>query len=130
MKRETAVRTLYLPGAGYLDALRRRFHLPATPAEALLWGELKGRRLLGYRFARRSPLDRYPVDFYSRELHLAVDLMGAAAPWQVACDEMERTIRLRLCGVTYLPFAEQEVVHNLDGVVARIRRSIRYLPLK
>ena len=130
MKREIGVRTHYLPGAGYLDALRRRFHLPSTPAEALLWGELKGRRLLGYRFARRCPLDRYTVDFYSRELHLAVDLIGAAAPWQGACDEMERTIRLRLCGVTYLPFAEQEVVHNLDGVVARIRRSIRYLPLK
>ena len=124
------MRANFLPGTHYLAALKRRFRTACTPAEALLWPELKARRLLGYRFERRCPLDRYTVDFYSRELHLAIDLVGCPAPWREDCDEMERTIRLRLCGVTYLPFAEQEVLHNLDGVVARIRQSIRYLPLK
>ena len=43
------------------------------------------------------------------------------------------TVAIRSCApVTGFstPFAEQEVVHNLDGVVARIRQSIRYLPVK
>jgi very-short-patch-repair endonuclease len=122
--------TYSLSYADRLHALTRRLRTEMSRPEALLWRELKGRRLLGYRFERRRALDRYSVDFYCRELHLAIDLIGASAPWHGGCDEMERTIRLRLCGVTYLPFAEQEVVHNLDGVVARIRQSIRYLPVK
>jgi very-short-patch-repair endonuclease len=113
-----------------LYSLARRFRPPMSSHQALLWSELKGNRLLDYRFERNATLDRYTVDFYCRELHLAIDLIGAATPWHGQCDELERTIRLRLCGVTYLPFTEEEVEHNLDGVVARIRQSIRYLPLK
>ena len=116
--------------AGCLDALTRRFRTPTSRAEALLWGELKGRRLRGYRFERKRQVDRYVVDFYCRELHLAVDLIGVETPWQGRRDDEERTIRLRLCGVTFLPFAEDEVLNNLDGVLYKIRHSIRYLPWK
>jgi len=124
------MRTDVLSYADRLYALARRFRPPMSGQQALLWNELKGRRLLGFRFERNAALDRYSVDFYSRELHLAIDVLGSSAPWHGQCDEMERTIRLRLCGVTYLPFTEEEIVHNLDGVVARIRQSIRYVPVK
>ncbi len=116
--------------AGCFDALARRFRVPASHAEALLWGELRGRRLRGYRFERRRTVDRFVVDFYCAELHLAVDIVGAeAGRYGLRIDEA-RTIRLRLSGVVFLPFAEEEVLHNLDGVVSRIRQVIRYLPWK
>jgi very-short-patch-repair endonuclease len=115
---------------GCLEALTRRFRIPMSPAEVLLWSELKGRRLRGYRFDRRCQVDRYVVDFYCSELRLAVDIVGAATPWQGPCIDEERTIRLRLSGVAFLPFAEEEVLHNLDGVVSRIRQAIRHLPWK
>ena len=116
--------------AGCFEALARRLGRRMTRAEALLWDELKGRRLRGYRFERRRSVDRYVVDFYCSELHLAVDVVGGEAVWHGGCIDQERTIRLRLCGVTFLAFAEEEVLHNLDGVVSRIRQAIRYLPWK
>jgi very-short-patch-repair endonuclease len=125
---EEAMSAKPIAHGGYLDVLSRHFRRGMGRAEALLWSELKGRRLLGYRFERKRQVDRYVVDFYSQELHLAVDVIGVDAPWHGRCVEVERTIRLRLCGVTFLPFGEEEVLYNLDGVVARIRQSIRSRP--
>ena len=99
-------------------------------AEGRLWRELKGRRLGGYRFERRCEVDRYTVDFYCSELQLAVDILDADRPWHGPRGDEERTIRLRLFGVAFLPFGEDEVLYNLDGVVSRIRQAIRYLPRK
>jgi very-short-patch-repair endonuclease len=96
---ETFVGTNPITYSGCLDALTRRFRTPTRRAEALLWSELKGRRLSGYRFERRRRVE-------------------------------ERTIRLRLYGVVFLPFGEDEVLYNLDGVLSRIRQAIRYLPWK
>ena len=125
---EKAVRAKPIALGGYFDALSRRLRGGMGRAEALLWTELRGRRLLGYRFERKRQVDRYVVDFYSHELHMAVDVLGTDAPWHGQCFDAERTIRLRLCGVTFLPFGEEEVLYNLDGVVARIRQSIRHRP--
>jgi very-short-patch-repair endonuclease len=119
-----------IPYTGYFDALTRRFRMPTSPAEALLWRELKGRRLRGYRFERRRRVDRYVVDFYCSELHLAVDVVCTEPARYGPLIDEERTIRLRLCGVVFLPFAAEEVLYNLDGVVSRIRQAIRYLPWK
>ena len=102
---------------------------PMTRAESIVWNELKGRKLLGCRFERQHPIDRYIVDFYCRELSLAIEVDGLNRDDPPLHQyDRERDVRLRLCGVAVLRFTEDEVVHNLDGVLARIRQSIRYLP--
>ena len=112
-------------------AITGRSRMRMTRAQAILWNELKGRKMLGHAFHRLRLVDRYIVDFYCKELALAVEVVGGAfrdpqAQWH---DE-ERTIRLRLCGVAVLQFTDEEVVHNLDGVIVRIRQSVRRLPWK
>jgi len=47
-----------------------------TSAESLLWYLLRGRRFMGYKFRRQSPLPPYVLDFYCDELRLAVELDG------------------------------------------------------
>jgi very-short-patch-repair endonuclease len=100
-------------------------------AEAALWQELKGRKLLGMKFERQRPLDSCIVDFYCVRLGLAIDVdpVPTGEPYS-ALDERERDVRLRLSGVTVLRFSDDEVVHNLDGVLSRIRQTVRYLPLR
>lgn len=107
--------------------MRRRM----TRAEAALWQELKGRKLLGVKFERQRPIDRYIVDFYCVRLGLAVDVDPISTDEQFSVhQERERDVRLRLGGVTVLRFSDDEVVHNLDGVLSRIRQTVRYLPLR
>jgi very-short-patch-repair endonuclease len=112
-----------------LMASLREARKPTSAAQKRLWSELKGRRMAGFRFERRCALDRYVVDFYCRELALAVEVDDPMRPdASVLPYERERDVRLRLCGVAVLRFSENEVIHNLDGVLARIRQSVRYLP--
>lgn len=107
--------------------MRRRM----TRAESILWQSLKGRRLLGAKFERQRPIDRCVVDFYCVRLGLAIDVDPVAVDGRFDVhDERERDVRLRLSGVTLLRFSDDEVVHDLDGVLSRIRRTIRYLPAR
>ncbi|KOF21241.1 hypothetical protein AC244_07750 [Ensifer adhaerens] len=46
-------------------------------AEALLWAELRGRRLNGYKFVRQFPIGSYFADFACRDHHLVVEVDGS-----------------------------------------------------
>ncbi|OCP39066.1 endonuclease domain-containing protein [Ensifer sp. LC163] len=46
-------------------------------AEAMLWAELRGRRLNGYKFVRQFPIGRYFADFACRDDHLIVEVDGS-----------------------------------------------------
>ena len=109
---------------GRIRELRR----PMSRAECALWRELRGRRLLGFRFERQRAIERYIVSFYCPDLALAIEIDAPAGEDASYGYERERDVRLRLWGVAVLRFSEDEVLHNLDGVIAKIRQSIRYLP--
>ena len=51
---------------------------------------------------------------------MTIEQLEPAAEWRAAdiVDEAAWTLR----------FTDDEVVHNIDGVLSRIRQSIRYLP--
>lgn len=102
-----------------------------TRAEAALWQELKGRKLLGLKFERQHPIDRCVVDFYCARLGLAIEVDPICIESHGGLHrERERDVRLRLSGVTVLRFSDDEVAHNLVGVLSRIRQAVRYLPLR
>jgi very-short-patch-repair endonuclease len=46
-------------------------------AEDLLWHELRGRRLNGYKFVRQLPIGPYFADFACREINLVVEVDGS-----------------------------------------------------
>ena len=46
-------------------------------AEELLWSELRGRRLNGYKFVRQFPIGPYFADFACREKMLVVEVDGS-----------------------------------------------------
>jgi very-short-patch-repair endonuclease len=112
-----------------LLALASEPRRPPRPAQRRLWAELKARKVGGCRFLRQHSIDRYVVDFYCRDVALAIQVDAPNRDDRAACDaERERDVRLRLCGVAVLRFTDDEVMHNLEGVLARIRQAVRYLP--
>jgi len=46
-----------------------------TLSKILLWQELKQRRV-SYKFNRQTPIDNFIVDFYSKDLMLAIEIDG------------------------------------------------------
>ena len=47
-----------------------------TLSEVLLWKSIKGKQMLGYDFDRQRPIDNYIVDFYCKDLKLAIEIDG------------------------------------------------------
>ena len=60
----------------YIIEVARELRKKSTPAERLLWEQLRNHRLNGLKFRRQHHVGRYVVDFYCAELWLVVELEG------------------------------------------------------
>ncbi len=107
-----------------LIAAARRLRRTMTPAERLLWEQLRARRLQGLYFRRQHPLGPFILDFCCPAAKLVVEVDGAVhdAVAQAAYDLL-RTERLRDDGYTVLRFRNEEVEANLAAVLHRIAHA-------
>jgi very-short-patch-repair endonuclease len=69
MKREI------IPYNPKLKALAKKLRETMTISEAMLWKGLKQKQL-GYDFDRQRPIHEHIVDFYCKELKLAIEIDG------------------------------------------------------
>lgn len=91
-----------------------------TNAETLLWGELKGKKLAGYKFRRQHPLRSFIVDFYCPSKKLVIEVDGPYHANQKACDWV-REVDLQSMGYKVLRFSNDQVEHHLNDVLEEIR---------
>ena len=113
-----------LPYDPNLKELARRLRKNSTMSEVLLWRCLNRKQILGYDFDRQRPIDRYIVDFYCKELKLAIEIDGATHNDKVH-EDRTRQERLESLGVKFLRFRDGDVKRNLEGVVEEIRKRIK-----
>ncbi len=91
-----------------------------TLGEIALWHEVKGNKP-GFRFSRQIPIDEYIVDFYCKELQLAIEVDGSIhfEEGHQGID-MHRQKRLEYLGVRVIRFSDLDVKNNLDWVLEEI----------
>jgi len=92
-----------------------------TVAEVLLWNELKQKKICSHDFDRQKPIDEYIVDFYCKDLMLAIEIDGIThdTPEVISNDEV-RQARLEELGVTVLRFDDREVRRDIENVIREI----------
>ena len=90
-----------------------------TPAEKILWKELRANRLNGLHFRRQQVVHGYFPDFYCHQHELIVELDGGIHELQKEYDA-EREEYLRSLGFRIIRFKNEEVFKNLKGVLQRI----------
>lgn len=104
-----------------LVARARRLRREQTDAERLLWGQLRGRRLNGFRFKRQDPRAPFIVDFVCAERALVVELDGGQHGEDAALAyDARRTAMLTRDGLRVIRFWNSDVMGNLRGVVETI----------
>jgi very-short-patch-repair endonuclease len=105
----------------YLKELARKLRQNMTLGEVLLWQRLKRKQMRGYDFDRQRPIDRYIVDFYCKDLKLAIEIDGSSHDGEEAKfnDEI-RQERLESLGVRFLRFTDADVKRNMEMVVDSI----------
>jgi very-short-patch-repair endonuclease len=105
----------------YLKKLARKLRQNMTLGEVLLWQRLKRKQMRGYDFDRQRPIDRYIVDFYCKNLKLAIEIDGSSHDSEEAkVNDEIRQERLEVLGVRFLRFTDADVKRNMEMVVDSI----------
>src|ERR1700761_134785 len=115
----------FIPYNPKLKQLARKLRKDMTFGEILLWNELKGDKLYGFDFDRQRCIDNYIVDFYCKELMLAIEVDGMSHNFEEAAGKDEvRQRRLESLGVRFLRFSESEVKYDMINVIRAIEAKI------
>ena len=94
-----------------------------TLSEIILWNELKRKQIKRCDFDRQRPIDNFIVDFYCKDLMLAIEIDGESHYGKEKYDE-PRNEKLKYLGIHVLRFDDLEIRQNLDGVVKVIEMWI------
>lgn len=98
-----------------------------TLGEIALWREIKGKKL-GIHFSRQIPIDQFIVDFYCKDLQLAIEVDGAIHFEKGQPEkDAKRQKRLESLGVTVIRFSDLDVKNNLDWVLEEIKEAVKQL---
>ncbi|MFN5515808.1 MAG: endonuclease domain-containing protein [Cyanobacteriota bacterium] len=109
-----------------LKECARQLRKNMTAGEAKLWQSLKNKQMLGFDFDRQRPIDQFIVDFYCKDLMLAIEIDGSSHDGEQAqLRDKERQNRLEALGVTVLRFTESEALFNTEIVLTKIASFIK-----
>ena len=96
-----------------------------TPAERMLWFELRNRRLRGAKFKRQQPIGHYIVDFVCNEPKLIIEIDGGQHGIDASkADDLVRTQWLEARGFRVIRFWNPDVLQNIEGVLSAISEEL------
>jgi very-short-patch-repair endonuclease len=96
-----------------------------TPAEKILWKELKGNKLEGLHFRRQQIVHGYFADFYCHQHELILELDGGIHELQKECDA-DREEYLMALGFRIIRFENEEITGDLKGVLREIVKACKH----
>ena len=96
-----------------------------TDAERSMWSQLRSRRLGGFKFRRQWTIGCYVVDFCCIERRLVVEIDGGQ---HSAKRDDYRTNKLNELGYAIVRYWNNDVLANLDGVLAHLLQELENHP--
>ena len=103
----------------------RKLRKKLTPAEKLLWINLRNRKFKRFKFRRQHPIDKYIVDFICIEKKLVIEVDGGI---HQKAEQMEydrnRTAELEEYGLKIIRFTNEEVLSNVFEILIQIETYI------
>ena len=108
---------------------RKELRRSLTPAETVLWRELKGQRFKGKKFRRQHSIDCYIADFYCASEKLIIELDGGYhnTAEQIAQDKV-RDETLTAMGFKILRFENKIIFTDIKIVLQEIERHFTLPP--
>ncbi len=78
-------------------------------------------KLMGYDFDRQRPISNYIVDFYCKELQMAIEIDGKSHDYEdIIQKDKIRQNKLESLGVKFLRFSDKQVKTDLSNVIIEI----------
>ncbi|WP_121353923.1 endonuclease domain-containing protein [Flavisolibacter nicotianae] len=102
-------------------AFAKKLRSGMTFSEVKLWQELKRGKMGGYDFDRQRPIGKYIVDFYCKDLQLALEVDGITHDSEEArLRDQRRQEELEKLGVSFLRFDAMLVIHDVEAVLKEL----------
>jgi very-short-patch-repair endonuclease len=98
-----------------------------TDAERKLWSCLSARKVEGVRFNTQFPVGPFIGDFVSRGAKLVIEVDGGQHA-SMEDEDIARTRYMELQGYRVIRFWNNDVLENIEGVVAEIERVLQDMP--
>jgi very-short-patch-repair endonuclease len=105
-----------------LKPFRKQLRNRSTSAEAVLWTELKSRKLDGRKFRRQQSIGNFIVDFYCAEEKLIIELDGEShGDYSKIEEDLKRDNTLIAEGYKVLRFENRVVFQDIEWLKEQIR---------
>lgn len=92
-----------------------------TPAENILWQQLRNRKLNGLKFKRQHSIGNYIADFYCASLKLVIELDGGVHNLKEQKEkDILRDQNLHELGFKVLRFTNDEALYNIEYILESI----------
>jgi len=108
----------------YLNSLkniRKKLRKNETNSEKILWTQIRKMRL-GYKFRRQVSIGYFVVDFYCKDLSLAIEVDGSIHNLiHVSNRDKFRQKIIEAKGVKFLRFSNTQVINDLEQVLKIIK---------
>lgn len=112
-----------LPYRSDLKDKARQLRNNSTVSEKILWKFLKKKQICGFDFDRQRPIDGFIVDFFCKELLLAIEIDGISHNGHEKDDQLRQRIMEKM-GIRFLRFTDKQVRDNAAGVAEAISQWI------
>jgi len=103
-----------------LTGLAKELRRKSTLSEVILWNHIKSRKMLEIKFQRQRVIGKYIVDFYSKELKLAIEIDGNSHDERIKEDQ-KREEELKKMGISVYRINDIDVKKSIDGVLDGLR---------
>src|SRR5262245_44446632 len=114
-----------IPYNPYLIKYAKKNRHNMTFSEVKLWNEVKNGKLMGYDFDRQKSIGKYIVDFYCKDLQLALEVDGITHLEEGAKErDTIRQTALEAAGVSFLRFDALLVINKVEAVVREIKEWV------
>ncbi len=117
---------------GRLQTQVRHLRKNQTPAEQILWGELRQYRLKGFAFRRQHPIARVQInrafyyfigDFVCLKAKLLIEVDGSIHAFQTEYDAARQQV-IENFGYQVMRFTNEDVYYQLDSVLKKIEEVV------
>ena len=125
------MRRKIIPYQPYLKDYANKLRKNMTLSEVLLWNQLKNKKMLDCDFDRQRPIDRHIIDFYCKELMLAIEIDGESHSFyeNIKHDKIKQS-KLESLGLKILRIPDEVVKKNMEDVLCQIHETIKEIEKK
>jgi very-short-patch-repair endonuclease len=105
-----------------IHQLARSLRAQQTPAEKLLWSQLRGGQIGGFKLRRQFPIGEFIADFCCPEKRLVIELDGSQHgedAFQIELDR-RRSALLAKRGFRVVRFWNEDIFSNIDNILEQL----------